>query len=140
MVRLAWPSPHIIVTFVVRLSWPNPHIIVKFVVRLSWPSPQNTHASYVSRCFTFMLHPTAQIRMVWPSILDSCPHPPPHAQSKRKSSTCAVFVRWFGRPFWTHADVCPQIPGIHSKENWTCTAASQHEPANQWVDSIRLPE
>ena len=28
VVRLSWPSPHIIVTFVVRLSWPNPHIIV----------------------------------------------------------------------------------------------------------------
>jgi hypothetical protein len=28
VVRLAWPSPHIIQTFVVRLSWPNPHIIV----------------------------------------------------------------------------------------------------------------
>ena len=50
-----------------------------------------------------------------------------------------LFVRWFGRPFWTHADVHPQIPGIHSKENSTCTAASQREP-NQWVDSIRLPE
>ena len=28
VVRLSWPSPHIIFTFVVRLSWPNPHIIV----------------------------------------------------------------------------------------------------------------
>jgi hypothetical protein len=28
VVRLAWPSPHIIQTFVVWLTWPNPHIIV----------------------------------------------------------------------------------------------------------------
>ncbi len=65
-------------------------------------------------------------------LLDSHRRPSPRIHS--------LFVRWFGRPFWTHADVRPQIPGIHSKENSTCTAASQHEPANQWVDSIRLPE
>jgi hypothetical protein len=70
-------------------------------------------------------------QMVRPSILDSHRRPSPRIH--------LLFVRWFGRPFWTHADVHPQIPGIHSKENSTCTAASQREP-NQWVDSIRLPE
>jgi hypothetical protein len=59
-------------------------------------------------------------QMVRPSILDSHRRPSPRIHS--------LFVRWFGRPFWTPAKVHPQIPGIHSKESSTCTAASQREP------------
>jgi hypothetical protein len=183
VVWLSWPSPHITVTFVVRLSWPNPHIIVTFVVRLSWPNPQNTHASYVSRCSTFMLHPTAQIRMVWPSILDSRPCPPPHAQSKREKLDlyCCIaarakpmgrqwqtaqmklmFVRWFGRPFWTHTDVhllvythCsldgsavhfglpPRFTHrflVYIQRKARLVLLHRSASQNQWVDSIRLPE
>ena len=90
-------------------------------------STSQTNMATVSDC----PNETHVRQMVRPSILDSHRRPSPRIHS--------LFVRWFGRPFWTHADVHPQIPGIHSKENSTCTAASQREP-NQWVDSIRLPE
>ena len=67
-----------------------------------------------------------KIRMVRPSILDSRLRRPPHTQSKKGKTRLVLlhrstsqtnvatvsvarmklmFVRWFGRPFWTHTDV-----------------------------------
>jgi hypothetical protein len=80
-------------------------------------------------------------RMVRPSISDSHLRPPPHTQLGESSTRTAasqhepnqlaeqyqtarmklMFVRWFGRPFWTHTEIhlvvythCPlDGPAVH---------------------------
>ena len=86
----------------------------------------HTHHSYVSRCFTFMLHPTVQNSdgsaihfgltptytfsyTVKKEKLDLycciAARAKPMWRQYQTAQMKLMFVRWFGRPFWTHTDV-----------------------------------